>query len=179
MQVERNVPAPTAGAVGRGSSRVTWWRKIFHPVAAMAGLIVAGTDAKAAPVAAEGGEYRATTTVPEAWQVFAKQLQQRFEQQLAGDGEGGASYPGLSGAPRRKARCATFEAGASRLGSDRRQSQSHRGRWDGRCGGAGRAARAADGRRRRFTPAGNASTAALASVASDERAVAGGELADG
>lgn len=88
MQVERNVPAPTAGAVGRGSSRVTWWRKIFHPVAAMAGLIVAGTDAKAAPVAAEGGEYRATTTVPEAWQVFAKQLQQRFEQQLAGDGEG-------------------------------------------------------------------------------------------
>jgi hypothetical protein len=54
----------------------------------MAGLIVAGTDAKAAPVTEERGEYRSATTVPESWQVFARQLQQRFEQQLAGDGGG-------------------------------------------------------------------------------------------
>ncbi|XSC43002.1 hypothetical protein ACF1BQ_033515 [Bradyrhizobium sp. RDT10] len=88
MQSERNGPALTAGAVGRRSSRVTWWKKIFRPIAAMAGLIVAGAEAKAAPVAEERGEYRSATTVPEAWQLFARQLQQRFEQQLAGDSEG-------------------------------------------------------------------------------------------
>jgi hypothetical protein len=51
-------------------------------------LIVAGADAKAAPVAVESGEYRSATTVPESWQVFARQLQQKFEQQLAGDSGG-------------------------------------------------------------------------------------------
>ena len=87
MQSERNVPALAAGAGGRRRSHVTWWRKLFRPVAAMAGLIVAGAEAKAAPVTEERvGEYRSATAVPESWQVFARQLQQRFEQQLAGDG---------------------------------------------------------------------------------------------
>jgi hypothetical protein len=88
MQFERNVPALAAGPVSRRRGRMSWWRKIFRPVAAMAGLIVAGTDTKAAPVTEERGEYRSATTVPETWQVFARQLQQRFEQQLAGDSEG-------------------------------------------------------------------------------------------
>jgi hypothetical protein len=88
MQSERNGPALTAGAVRKRSSRMTWWSKVVRPVAAMAGLIVAGTDAKAAPVTEERGGYRAATTVPETWQVFARQLQQKFEQQLAGDSEG-------------------------------------------------------------------------------------------
>ncbi|WP_213285441.1 hypothetical protein [Bradyrhizobium sp. sGM-13] len=80
------MPAPTAGAVGK--RRVAWWKTIFRPVAAMAGLIAAGIEAKAAPVAADSGEYRSATAVPEAWQVFARQLQQKFEQQLAGDSDG-------------------------------------------------------------------------------------------
>lgn len=86
MQAERNVPPLMVG--GGRRSRVTWWKKIFRPVAAMAGLIVAGTDAKTEPVAVESGEYRSATTVPESWQVFARQLQQRFEQQLGGDSDG-------------------------------------------------------------------------------------------
>ena len=93
MQSEQNVPALTAAAGGRRGSRVTWWRKLFRPVAAMAGLIVAGAEVKAAPVTEERGEYRSATTVPESWQVFARQLQQRFEQQLAGDSGGAGRGP--------------------------------------------------------------------------------------
>jgi hypothetical protein len=88
MQSERNVPTPAASAVGKHSSHVAWWKKIFRPAATMAGLIVAGAEAKAAPVAAESGEYRLATTVPETWRAFARQLQQKFEQQLAGDSDG-------------------------------------------------------------------------------------------
>jgi hypothetical protein len=88
MQSEQNVPAPTVGAVGKRAGRVAWWKKIFRPAAAMAGLIVAGAEAKAAPVASESGEYRSATAVPEAWQAFARRLQQKFEQQLAGDSDG-------------------------------------------------------------------------------------------
>jgi hypothetical protein len=87
MQSERDVPAPTASAVGKRSGRVAWWKRIFRP-AAVAGVIVAGVDAKATPVALERGEYRPATAVPEAWQAFARQLQQRFEQQLTGDSDG-------------------------------------------------------------------------------------------
>jgi hypothetical protein len=88
MQSERNVPTPTASAVGKRSSHVAWWKKIFRAAAAMAGLIVAGAEAKASPVAAASGEYRSATAVPEAWQVFARQLQQKFEQRLSGDSDG-------------------------------------------------------------------------------------------
>jgi len=78
---------PRAGA-GKRAGRVTWWNSIFHAVAALAGLIAAGAEAKGSPATAAGGEYRPATAVPEAWQVFARQLQQRFEQQLAGDSDG-------------------------------------------------------------------------------------------
>jgi hypothetical protein len=53
----------------------------------MAGLIVAGAEAKASPVAASSGEYRPAAAVPESWQVFARQVQARLEQQLAGDSD--------------------------------------------------------------------------------------------
>ena len=85
-RAERSVTPPIA--VGKRGGRVAWWKRIFRSVAAMAGLIAAGAEAKASPVAAVSGEYRSATTVPEAWQVFARQLQQRFEQQLAGDSDG-------------------------------------------------------------------------------------------
>ena len=56
-------------------------------MAGMAGLIAAGAEAKASPVAASSGEYRPAAAVPESWQVFARQVQARLEQQLAGDGD--------------------------------------------------------------------------------------------
>jgi hypothetical protein len=87
MSVGRSVPTPVAGVIGRRGQRVAWWKKILRSVAAMNGLIAAGAEAKASPVAAASGEYRSATAVPEAWQIFARQLQGRLEQQLAGDSE--------------------------------------------------------------------------------------------
>jgi hypothetical protein len=74
--------------VGKRAGRATWWNRIFHPVAGLAGLIAAGAEAKGAPGTVASGEYRSATAVPEAWQVFARQLQQKLEQQLAGDSDG-------------------------------------------------------------------------------------------
>lgn len=74
-------------SVGRRSGRAAWWRRIFHSVAGMTGLIAAGAEAKASPVAAPSGEYRPAASVPESWQVFARQVQARLEQQLAGDSD--------------------------------------------------------------------------------------------
>jgi len=82
---ERSV-TPRTG-VGKRAGRATWWNRIFHPVAGLAGLIAAGAGAKASPVAVSSGEYRPAAAVPESWQVFAKQMQGRLEQLLAGDSD--------------------------------------------------------------------------------------------
>ena len=84
-RAERSV-TPTI-AVGKRANRAAWWKRISHSVAAMAGLFATGAEAKASPVAAASGEYRSATAVPEAWQAFARQVQGRFEQQLAGDSD--------------------------------------------------------------------------------------------
>ena len=78
---------PRAGA-GTRAGRLTWWNRIFHSLAGLTGLLAAGVEVKASPVTAPSGEYRPATAVPEAWRTFAAQLQQRFEQQLAGDSDG-------------------------------------------------------------------------------------------
>ncbi len=77
----------TPAAVGRRRGRVAWWKRIFHSAAGAAGLIAAGAEAKASPVTVSSGEYRPAAAVPEAWQVFARQVQGRLEQQLAGDSD--------------------------------------------------------------------------------------------
>jgi hypothetical protein len=74
-------------AHGRRRGRAAWWKRILHSVAGTAGLIAAGAEAKASPVTVSSGEYRAATAVPESWQVFARQVQGRLEQQLAGDSD--------------------------------------------------------------------------------------------
>jgi len=76
-----------AAPAGRGRGRAAWWRRIFHSAAGAAGLIAAGAEAKASPVAVPSGEYQPAAAAPETWQAFARQVQGRFEQQLAGDSE--------------------------------------------------------------------------------------------
>jgi hypothetical protein len=74
-------------SVGRRGGRAAWWKRVFHSAAGAAGLIAAGAEAKAAPVAASNAEYRSAAEVPEAWRTFAQQVQRHFEQQLAGDSD--------------------------------------------------------------------------------------------
>jgi hypothetical protein len=82
----RNVKRRASAITRNSEGRVTWWKRIFCFVAAMAGLL-GGIGAEASPVSAEDSNYRSVTTAPEAWQAFAKQLQGRIEEQLAGDDE--------------------------------------------------------------------------------------------
>lgn len=92
-ELAANSPAPAGrhaippAAVGGRSRRAAWWKRVLRSVAGMAGLIAAGAEANASPVAASSGEYRPAAAVPESWQVFARQVQARIEQQLAGDSE--------------------------------------------------------------------------------------------
>lgn len=66
---------------------MTWWKRIFYSAATAAGLLSGGIGAEASPVSAEENNYRSATTAPKTWQVFARQLQRRFEDLLAGDDE--------------------------------------------------------------------------------------------
>lgn len=61
--------------------------RIFHTAAGAAGLMAAGAGAKASPVTAPSGEYQPAAAVPESWAVFARQVQEHFEKQLAGDSD--------------------------------------------------------------------------------------------
>ena len=74
-----------AGAAGHRNVRDGWWRRMFRSAATSAGLLAAGVGAEAAPVAVENGSDRPAAMVPESWQAFARQLQGRIEQRLAGD----------------------------------------------------------------------------------------------
>jgi hypothetical protein len=72
---------------GNSEGRMTWWKRFFCFAAATVGFLNAGIGAEASPVSAEDSNYRSATTAPEAWQTFARLLQGRIEQQLAGDDE--------------------------------------------------------------------------------------------
>jgi hypothetical protein len=84
--VERDVPA-VISTTGTRESRATWWKRIFRFVAATAGLLAAGMGAEASPIAVGNTNYRPASAAPSAWQAFARQLQGRVEQRLAGDDE--------------------------------------------------------------------------------------------
>ena len=75
-------------SAGKRAGRPTWWSRILRSAAGLTGLIAAGAEAKASPANVPSGQYRPAVAVPEAWRTFAAQLQQRFEQQLAGDSDG-------------------------------------------------------------------------------------------
>ena len=77
-----------AGPVGGREGRATWWKRIVGSVAAAtAGLFAAGTGADATPVTVEKSNYRPADAAPATWQAFARQLQEKIEQRLAGDDE--------------------------------------------------------------------------------------------
>jgi hypothetical protein len=87
-RIERDVPTMIAGPVGGREGRATWWKRVVSSVAAAtAGLFAAGTGADASPVAVEKSNYHRADTAPARWQAFARQLQEKIEQRLAGDDE--------------------------------------------------------------------------------------------
>jgi hypothetical protein len=68
---------------GSGPQR---WRGLFGWIGAVTGLLGAGPgEAASAPTAAPLSDYRAAAAAPAAWQVFAKQLQSRFQERLAAE----------------------------------------------------------------------------------------------
>jgi hypothetical protein len=83
----RNLPETTAGADGHRKPRTGWWWRVFRSAAASAGLLAAGIGAEASPVDVANGNYRPATAAPETWQAFARHLQEKCEQRLAGDDE--------------------------------------------------------------------------------------------
>jgi hypothetical protein len=78
------MPTMNASAAGNRERRATW-KRIFRSVAAATGLLAVGIGAEASPITAANGDYRPATAAPEAWRAFARQLQGRVEQRLAGD----------------------------------------------------------------------------------------------
>jgi hypothetical protein len=84
--LERSVPTMIAGPSCGREGRATWWKRIVGSVAAAAaGLFAAGTGADASPATVEKSNYRRADTAPATWQAFARQLQEKVEQRLAGD----------------------------------------------------------------------------------------------
>jgi hypothetical protein len=73
-----------AGAVANSRRRTTWWKRAFRSFGAVTGLFAA-VGAGTSITAAQNAGYRSAASAPAAWQAFAKQLQGRFEQRLAGD----------------------------------------------------------------------------------------------
>ena len=72
---------PEDGRAGR-------WTRLSRWLGAVTGLLGAGLATGTASVTAQQSDYRAAAAAPAAWQQFAKQLQDRFQQRLAVDDEG-------------------------------------------------------------------------------------------
>jgi hypothetical protein len=68
-------------------SRAGRWTRLLRWLGPATGLLGAGLGAGTATVAAQQSDYRAAAAAPAAWQQFAKQLQDRFQQRLAVDDE--------------------------------------------------------------------------------------------
>lgn len=68
----------TGNGVGLARRLVRWF-------GAATGLITVGLGSNAAPALAQRADFQSATAAPAAWQVFARQLQSQFQQQLAAD----------------------------------------------------------------------------------------------
>jgi hypothetical protein len=68
-------------------SRAGRWTRLLRWLGPATGLLGAGLGAGTATVTAQQSDYRAAAAAPAAWQQFAKQLQDRFQQRLAVDDE--------------------------------------------------------------------------------------------
>ncbi len=71
--------------------RPALWRQAFRSLSAVTGLFAAVWTVTSGAVAQDAG-YRSAATAPAAWQAFARQLQGRFEQRLAGDDKDARSF---------------------------------------------------------------------------------------
>lgn len=61
-----------------------WWQRMLRLLGAATGLVAAAPFSLAP---AQNAEYRSAASAPAAWQSFAKELQDRFEQRLGADNE--------------------------------------------------------------------------------------------
>jgi hypothetical protein len=75
--------------VKNSENRVGWLKRLFWSLGTATGLLTAGLGAQASPTDSQRSDYRSAAAAPAAWQEFAKQLQNRFQQRLAAD-EGAA-----------------------------------------------------------------------------------------
>ncbi len=73
----------TVGAISISKPRRDRWRKLAWSLGPVATLLSVGCGAGSIPAAGQGVDYRSAATAPVEWQVFAKQLQSRFEQRVA------------------------------------------------------------------------------------------------
>jgi len=78
-------------AVANNRHRTVWWKGTFRSLGAVTGLFAA-VGAGTSSAAAQGAGYRSAATAPASWQVFAKQLQGRFERRLAADDKDPRSF---------------------------------------------------------------------------------------
>lgn len=76
-----------SGGVKDGESRVGWLKRLFWSLGTATGLLTVGLGAQASPIDSQRSDYRSAAAAPAAWQEFAKQLQNRFQQRLAADDE--------------------------------------------------------------------------------------------
>src|SRR3979411_2552376 len=79
----------TGDGVKNSENRVGWLKRLFWSLGTATGLLTAGLGAQASPTDSQRSDYRSAAAAPAAWQEFAKQLQNRFQQRLAAD-EGAA-----------------------------------------------------------------------------------------
>jgi hypothetical protein len=63
------------------------WTRLLRWLGTATGLLGAGLGTGTTSVVAQQSDYRAAAAAPAAWQQFAKQLQDRFQQRLAVDDE--------------------------------------------------------------------------------------------
>lgn len=73
-------------------SRIGRWTSFLRWLGAVTGLLGAGLGTATSSTIAQQSDYQAAAAAPAAWQQFAKQLQDRFQQRLAADDEGARRF---------------------------------------------------------------------------------------
>src|ERR1700737_1764458 len=85
---QRGTLTPTSGdGVRGGASRGGWLKRLSWSLGTATGVLTAGLGAQASPTESQRSDYRCAASAPAAWQEFAKQLQNWFQQRLAADDE--------------------------------------------------------------------------------------------
>jgi len=75
----------TNDVVKTNGSRVARRKTLFGWLGTVTGLLGAGLGASTTSAVAQRSDYQSAAAAPAAWQAFARQLQDRFQQRLAAD----------------------------------------------------------------------------------------------